>query len=142
MHREGHHLNLSVQGNFGSGISGGFTVSNPISNPVSNTVSRSKSAQISVQRCQLDSSCEKRVATKNTEIVIAGVSCVSSATDETRMSAAKKSKKRNKIVLLDSSGRFRGVLFVILDSSDRCRGVLENVWLQNPEGNFQGILKK
>jgi len=25
MHREGHHLNLSVQGNFGSGISGGFT---------------------------------------------------------------------------------------------------------------------
>jgi len=41
MHREGHHLNLSVQGNFGSGISGGFTVSNPISNPVSNPVSRS-----------------------------------------------------------------------------------------------------
>ena len=24
MHRESHHLNLSVQGNFGSGISGGF----------------------------------------------------------------------------------------------------------------------
>jgi len=45
MHREGHHLNLSVQGNFGSGISGGFTVSNLISslisNPVPNPVSRS-----------------------------------------------------------------------------------------------------
>ncbi len=26
MHREGHHLNLSVQGNFGSGISGGFFI--------------------------------------------------------------------------------------------------------------------
>jgi hypothetical protein len=31
MHREGHHLNLSVQGNFGSGISGGFILSDPVS---------------------------------------------------------------------------------------------------------------